>query len=196
VALRFFRCSIALSLLLAPVPVAARWIDVPFIPQRENGCGAAATAMVMQYWGAHGFGVGSQAADAAAIYDSLYSTAAKGILGSRIEGYLRAHGFESYVFAGSWEDLSWHIARGRPLIVCVRGGGRGAPLHYLVVAGVEERQGTVIVNDSARRKLNRVDRASFERDWRAAGNWTLLALPRQDQEAAGSLRPATEHSEP
>ena len=179
-AFRLFRCWLGLCLLLMPVGLAAGWIDVPFIEQRENGCGAAATAMVMQYWGGQGFGVDPAAADAGAIYDNLYSSAAQGIFGSRIERYLRAHGFQPYVFEGRWEDLAWHVARGRPLIVCVRGGGRGAPLHYLVVAGLDERRQTVIVNDSARRKLNRIDRSSFEHDWRAAGNWTLLALPRRD----------------
>jgi ABC-type bacteriocin/lantibiotic exporter with double-glycine peptidase domain len=183
VAFRAVRYGFVVGLLLAPIGLAAGSIDVPFIAQRENGCGAAATAMVMQYWGGQGFGVDPQAADAAAIYDNLYSGDAKGIFGSRIQGYLQAHGFQPYVFAGRWQDLAWHIARGRPLIVCVRGRGRGAPLHYLVVAGLDKRQETVIVNDSARRKLNRIDRASFEQDWSAAGNWTLLALPRRDGQA-------------
>ena len=175
---RFATRYLALCLLLATARLAAGWIDVPFIEQRENGCGAAATAMVMQYWSEQGFGFASEAADPAAIYDNLYSASAKGIFGSRIERYLRTHGFQPYVFAGRWDDLAWHIARGRPLIVCVR-GGRSAPLHYLVVAGLDEQQGVVFVNDSARRKLNRIDRKSFEQDWKAAGNWTLLALPQQ-----------------
>jgi hypothetical protein len=38
-------------------------------------------------------------------------------------------------------------------------------------------QGLVLVNDPAQRKLLKQDRSSFERDWSAAGNWTLLALP-------------------
>ncbi len=136
--------------------------------------------MVMQYWGAQGFGVDPASADAATIYDTLYSSETKGILGSRIESYLRAHGFASYVFAGRWRDLSWHIARGRPLIVCVRGNGPGAPLHYLVVVGIDDGQQTVIVNDSARRKRNRIDRSSLERGWKATSHWTLLALPRKN----------------
>jgi hypothetical protein len=164
--------------MLAPAGVSAGWIDVPFVAQRENGCGAAATAMVMQYWSEQGFGGPTGAADPAAIYDSLYSTTARGIFGSRIERYLQTNGFQPYVFAGRWDDLSWHIARGRPLIVCVRSGSAG-PLHYLVVAGLDEQQGLVLVNDSARRKLSRIDRNSFEKDWAAAGNWTLLALPEQ-----------------
>jgi len=28
----------------------AVWLDVPFVKQEKNGCGAASIAMVMQYW--------------------------------------------------------------------------------------------------------------------------------------------------
>jgi hypothetical protein len=179
VAFRFATGFFALSLTLPPASLTAEWIDVPFVEQRENGCGAAATAMLMRYWSEQGFGPPSEAADPDKIYDRLYSAPARGILGSRIERYLQGHGFQPYVFAGRWDDLSWHIARGRPLLVCVRGGGRDAPLHYLVVTGLDTQQGLVFVNDSARRDLNRINRESFEQHWKAAGNWTLLALPAQ-----------------
>lgn len=172
--------SFALVVCLFAAPLCrAGWIDVPFIAQAKNGCGAAATAMVMQYWSAKGFEAPGEASQAAAVYENLYSGDDNGIAGSRIGSYFLRHGFDSYVFAGAWEDLAWHVGRGRPLIVCLRNGGGG--LHYLVVAGVDEQQQLVLVNDSAGRKLNRIDRKSFEDDWNAAGNWTLLALPQQPQ---------------
>ena len=37
-----------------------------------------------------------------------------------------------------------------------------------------------MVNDPAQRKLLKQDRPSFEREWSAAGKWTLLALPQTD----------------
>jgi len=36
-----------------------------------------------------------------------------------------------------------------------------------------------MVNDPARRKLLKIDRATFERYWEIADRWTLLALPRE-----------------
>jgi hypothetical protein len=33
------------------------------------------------------------------------------------------------------------------------------------------------VNDAAQRKLLKEDRNNFEKEWNAAGHWTLLALP-------------------
>jgi Peptidase_C39 like family len=133
--------------------------------------------MVMQYWGRRGFAVPGEAANAASIYDHLYSAKARGIFGSKIAEYLHAHGFEPYVFAGRWDDLSWHLARGRPLIVCVRSSGNNSALHYLVISGIDEQLGMIVANDSARHDLSHIDRESFEQAWKAAGNWTLLALP-------------------
>jgi Papain-like cysteine protease AvrRpt2 len=39
----------AASLLVAAEP-AGLWLDVPFVKQEKDGCGAASIAMVMQYW--------------------------------------------------------------------------------------------------------------------------------------------------
>jgi hypothetical protein len=47
----------------------------------------------------------------------------------------------------------------------------------VIVAGVDNRRGIVKANDPAGRKLAEIDRGSFEKDWKAANNWTLLALP-------------------
>ena len=52
-----------------------------------------------------------------------------------------------------------------------------APLHYVVVTGLDWDNHVVIVNDPAQRKLLKLDQASFEQEWSAAGKWTLLALP-------------------
>jgi predicted double-glycine peptidase len=156
--------SVALAAALA---TAAPWLDVPFVKQEKNGCGAASAWMVIAYWR------GADAADPGAILRELYSPEARGILASDLERYLRRQGFETFAFEGAWADLEQHLAKGRPLVVSL---GR-SPAHYVVVAGVDA--GAVAVNDPARRKLLRIDRKTFERDWKAAGRWTLLAVPRQ-----------------
>ncbi|MGE5571258.1 MAG: C39 family peptidase [Rhodospirillales bacterium] len=148
------------------------WLDVPYIRQEENGCGAASIAMVMQYWKEKGASVSAADAVPEAIQRRLYSRRAKGIYASDMEGYFREKGFQVFAFRGEWADLEQHIRKGRPLIVCLRQGG---PLHYVVVAGVDD--GFVLLNDPARRKLLKLDREGFERDWK--DRWTLLAVPRQ-----------------
>lgn len=151
----------------------ALWLDVPFVRQVENGCGAAVLSMTLQYWQRQGAPVDAEAADAAAIQRQLYSAEAHGILASALQRYLEEHGFRALVFPGAWSDLAEHLAKGRPLIVGMRAGGES---HYVVVAGLGEN--TVEVNDPADRKLRKISRADFEKKWRAAGNWTLLAVPR------------------
>lgn len=149
------------------------WLDVPYVKQAKNGCGAASLAMVMQYWRAKAAAVDALAADADRIQGALYSAPARGVFASDMEAYLRENGFDAWAFRGTVADLEHHLEKGRPLIVCLKQGG---PLHFVVVAGMDPARGVVLVNDPARRKLLALDRSGFERDWK--DRWTLLALPR------------------
>ena len=160
------------SLLAADFPGV--WLDVPFVKQEKDGCGAASIAMVMQYWQAqHGQSVNG-ASDASQIQRQLYSAKAHGIYASDMERYLQEKGFRTFTIRGEWEDLKQHLEKGRPLIVALKPVSGGA-LHYVVVTGVGPEM--VMVNDPAQRKLLQQDQSSFEREWSAAEKWTLLALP-------------------
>jgi hypothetical protein len=46
-----------------------------------------------------------------------------------------------------------------------------------VVDGIDPRRGLVMMNDPAERKLLSQERAGFEKDWSATGEWMLLAVP-------------------
>jgi len=153
----------------------AVWLDVPFVRQEKYGCGAASIAMVIQYWQRQQGKLAS--ADPGQIQRALYSRQAHGIYASDVERYFQQHGFRTFAFAGEWKDLKEHLEKGRPLIVALKPGG--ADLHYVVVAGLDEQQGVVLKNDPAERKLLKQDRSDFEKEWKAAGNWTLLAVPQQ-----------------
>lgn len=163
----------AFGLLPALVCAAASavWLDVPFVKQEVGGCGAAAIAMLMRYWS-----VSDE--DPHKIYQALYSRDVQGIRGGDVERYLHTRAFQTFVFRGEWQDLEQHLGKGRPLMVCLR-GGHPESLHYVVVAGVDTPQSIVFINDPARRKLLKVERGVFEKDWTAAGRWTLLAVPPQ-----------------
>lgn len=155
---------------------AALWIDVPFVPQPRNGCGAASLSMVMQYWyGKLGSGTTSDS-DVARIDRLLYSQREHGIPAAAMRQYLQQHGFKAFAFAGKWNDLEEQIAKGRPLIVALRPQGQ-RELHYVVIDGVDSARGLVTMNDPADRKLVNEERARFEKDWSATNDWTLLAVP-------------------
>jgi ABC-type bacteriocin/lantibiotic exporter with double-glycine peptidase domain len=151
-------------------------LDVPFVKEEKNACGAASMAMVMQYW-EHQQGK-SASADAEQIQRTLYSRQAHGIYASAMKRYLQQHGFQTLAFQGEWQDLKELLEKGRPLIVALKVGR--ADLHYVVVAGLDWQQGVVLKNDPAERKLLKQARPNFEKQWKAAGNWTLLAVPQPD----------------
>jgi predicted double-glycine peptidase len=150
------------------------WLDVPFVKQVKEGCGAASIAMVMQYWAVKQ-NRDPQSVDPTQIYDTLYSKKGHGIYASDVESYFKDHGFLTFAFKGETADLKDHLQKGRPLMVALKPGK--APLHYVVVTGLDEDNHLVIVNDPAQRKLLKRDQTSFDREWNAAGKWTLLALP-------------------
>jgi hypothetical protein len=156
----------------------AVWIDVPFVQQPWEGCGAASLSMVMQYW-AHQEGQPAPADSAVeVIQHRLYAPAAHGILASSMQSWLRDRGYQVFALNGRWSDLETELQKGRPLIVALRPEGQSA-LHYVVVDGIDPPRGLVMMNDPAQRKLLSEERAAFEKDWSATGHWMLLAVPAQ-----------------
>lgn len=171
-------CSAALATGAADLWGAANfWLNVPFVKQQKDGCGAAVISMVMQYWQQHQGLPANGHSDYQHIQRKLYSPRAHGIYASAMERYFRQNGYRVFAFAGQRADLEREIAKGRPLIAALKPKGGGDELHYVVVVGVDEPDRLILVNDPAQRKLLKEDQATFERDWKATGNWTLLAVP-------------------
>src|SRR5690348_16972176 len=88
------------------------WLDVPFIKQEKDGCGAASIAMVMQYW-LRQQEKPEAGADPAEIQRLLHSKEAHGIRASDLEKYFQEHGFRTFAFQGSWDDVKNHLEKGR-----------------------------------------------------------------------------------
>lgn len=174
----FLLFSLALIPALPAQTAGGEWIDVPFVAQPRNGCGAASLSMVMRYWAAQQHSAATPASDVSSIQRQIFSPRQHGATPDAMETYLKQNGFEAFAFSGTWNDLVQHIGKGRPLIVALRPRGQ-SELHYVVIAGVDPARSLVTINDPADRKLLSIDRADFERDWTVTHNWTLLALPEQ-----------------
>jgi ABC-type bacteriocin/lantibiotic exporter with double-glycine peptidase domain len=156
------------------------WLAVPFIGDRDQGCGAASILMVMEYW-QHQLGrPPSELPPLSQIELTLLSAEAHGIYASDLERYLREHAFETHVFRGDARVLEHHLRLGRPLIVALKPSARRPLLHYVVVAGIDPVEKVWLVNDPAERKLLKIDIDDFDKKWRATGHWTLLAVPRSN----------------
>lgn len=155
---------------------AAIWIDVPFISQPRNGCGAASLSMVMKYWAAKQGTAATSGSDVGEIQKALYIPKEHGIPAPSMRQYLQQHGFLAFALSGSWNDLEEQLAKGRPLIVALKPAGQ-TELHYVVIDGIDSERSLVTMNDPAVRKLLTQERARFEKDWSATHNWVLLAVP-------------------
>lgn len=123
--------------------------------------------------------IDAQRAEADVIQKQLYSRKARGIFASDMQSYFQGSGFNVFVLDGSWADLQEHLKQGRPLIVSLQPGNAKSPLHYVVVTGIDWQHDAVFVHDPARGKLLRIERAEFEKQWRANRNWMLLAVPQK-----------------
>jgi ABC-type bacteriocin/lantibiotic exporter with double-glycine peptidase domain len=163
----------------------AVWIDVPFVKQEKNACGAASIAMLMQFWQRQQGVSPTPESDSAQIQQALYSPDVRGIRASDMEHYLQQRGFRTFAFEGTPADLQQHLTKGRPLIVALKPGA-AAPLHYVVVTGIDPEHNLILLNDPAQRKLLKQKIASFEKEWKGTGHWTLLAVPQS--EGASSAR--------
>lgn len=166
-------------ILLFAASASPQALDIPFVQQTKAGCGSAAVAMLIQYWARQNPGLDLAEADAERIDKYLSPTSAKGIQGKALKAYLEKQGFETFIFDGELADLQHHLEKGRPVIVCFAPKGPRAPLHYAVIAGLDER--SIWMNDPARGKLFHEDLGRFLSEWKATGDWALLAVPRPVQ---------------
>lgn len=174
-----FRAAV-LVLLLRGVLLAADlgdiWLDIPFVKQEKNGCGAASIAMVMQYWQQQLGQPVSTFADSVQILHALRADTTHEIYASDMERYFQQNGYRTFEFSGEWAFLKQQLGKGRPLIAALKPSS-SRELHYVVVAGLDEEHKLVLLNDPAQRKLLKEDKSRFEQEWKATGNWTLLAVP-------------------
>ena len=152
----------------AAIPfLLAAALDVPYIHQRKDTCGAAALAMVLQYWGV--------AVSHDEVAGELLKPELRGIAGSQLAAFAAGRGLTAVAHAGDVDHLRDHVGKGRPMIVAwAMGRGRH---HDVVVIGFDDKHGRVIVHDPARGAARHVALETFRRRWAGAGYWTLLVAP-------------------
>jgi len=155
----------SLALVAATLLGGPAFLSVPYVPQRAEGCGAAALTMVLRYWGRP------------VLHDEVAAQLAekelRGTSGSRLAAVAEAEGLRAVAVRGDRALLDDALARRRPVVVALDDGGR--ILHDVVVVGLDAR--AVVVHDPARGAARRLSWPRFERRWSAAGSWTLVVAP-------------------
>lgn len=163
------------------------WVHLPEVPLvRQKGikdCGAAALSMVLAYLSPRGAAASSREAIDAALREAP----GRGLSAGELRDYARGQGFDAFVIRGTFADLTHEIESGRPVIVGVQKplSSGEALAHYEVFVGFHPEREEVLTLDPAR-GLRRFDRKGFLEEWKAAGLVTLVVIPSEPGERAGT----------
>lgn len=166
-------------------------LAVPHVPQTsQTDCGVAALTGVMNYYQgplhAH-----------QSLLDTYPPASSRGYSLGELRDIAHSQGFAAFVVPGDAAFLRRQLDRQRPLIVALKVDGASPPIpgiaalsarlvepllnramdtsydHYVVVAGLDEQQGLVIVVDPARGPVV-IDLDAFTAAWQEMNNATLL----------------------
>jgi len=169
-------CYLGSARTITPAEVANQggWEVVRGVPDvrqvaRED-CGAAALAMVLNYWGSP-ITVNSIIAVAPPTRD-------RGIAAASLREIARHQGLQAFLIQGSQADLEREVQRRRPVLVGVvkRYILRNYP-HYEVVVGINRQQQRILTLDPAH-GLRVNGWGGFTTEWAKAGQLALVVFPR------------------
>lgn len=151
-------------------PASGAWVVVPgvtvYTQRGDTDCGPAALATLLSRWG---IAPATAAAPAPA--------EGRGNRAGELRDEARRLGFRSYVFEGSFDDLDFEIANGRPVLLgLVRSVEARRSAHFVVVVGREMGGGRWLLADPAL-GLAVVAREHLARQWSASGFVTLVLEP-------------------
>jgi ABC-type bacteriocin/lantibiotic exporter with double-glycine peptidase domain len=121
--------------------------EVPFREQRaEKDCGAAALAMVLQYWG-----LAITRDEISAAHAAGTGGGRRGLRAGELRDFTRARGLEAFVVKGGLDDITRELSQARPVIVGL-GKPYGSELyaHYEVVVGLHRSRRRILSLDPAR----------------------------------------------
>jgi len=151
----------------------SEWLTVSNVPtvlqDGEHECGAAAVAMVLDYWGHP------------TAPDDVRKASAEnpehGITAGFLRAYLRGQGLRAFLLQGNFDDLEQELKNGRPVLVGVeRRFTTGLYAHYQVVVGINRRRKELVVIDPAV-GWREYSFGDFEREWGPASSLTLVVSP-------------------
>ena len=144
---------------------------VPFYPQEELGCGPAAVASLLAYWG--------RPVSLEEITQEVYLEKLKGSLPVDLMLAAQKRGLAAVSYSGGLDDLRLHLKRNQPVIAFLNPGGRLFPRgHFVVVTGYDETR-RVITAHSGTFPNQKFPAKTFLKAWVGTDYWTLLIHPKE-----------------
>ncbi|MFN3946814.1 MAG: C39 family peptidase, partial [Aquificaceae bacterium] len=152
-----------LFLLLFPLFIFSKTLEVPFVKQKDNFCGPASLSAVLAYYGIN--------IPQEIIADKVYHPKLKGALITDLENYARSLGLRAETKKASLEDLKKLIDQGIPAIVLVDLGRFFISVpHYMVVVGY---QGDSFILHTGYEEGKVIKAKELDRIWERMGRVTL-----------------------
>lgn len=143
--------------------------NVPFIAQKDNYCGPASLAMVMNYYRVD--------ISQDEIAKEIYEPGIKGTLSMQLVLYPIQKGFEAKVYNGNFEDLKEKIRAWFPVIVSVKEDVHDKA-HYMVVWGYDEWDKYLFVHSGSKEAL-KIEYSKFMKMWGESNYLTFWIYPKR-----------------
>ncbi|HYW51693.1 MAG TPA: papain-like cysteine protease family protein, partial [Gemmatimonadaceae bacterium] len=150
---------------VAPAPMRAATLQVPYIAQSVLLCGGAAIAMIERWWGRRGV----YAEDFAA----LVRPEEGGIRTTDLAAMMSSRGWMVQALETTGTRVRLSLADSVPVIALIRVAERR--YHYVVILGWNDDG--VTYHDPAVSPSMTVDTGTFMRRWRGGKQWALFARP-------------------
>ena len=173
----------AARLCAAGAPLASRShhiADVPFYQNKDDQCGPASLAGVLNYWG--------DRSDPESLKKEFFVARLKGSLAMDLVQAARNRGFKAEVVSGSMDLLKEEILKGHPAIALLNLGYRFFPKgHFIIVTGFDDdKQGLLIHSGKPDEFLSY---RRFLKHWEKTGRALILIAPAVDQIDRSNIRP-------
>lgn len=142
--------------------------DVPFFAQTDFHCGPAALAGVLKHSGL--------AIDYDQLVDRVYLPGRQGSLQAEMLAAARTSGRIAYRLPARIDAVLAELAAGRPVLVLENQGLLHYPVwHYAVIIGYDGIQRTLTQHSGEQKAIEQSFRR-WQRQWRRAGQWAMIAL--------------------
>lgn len=154
-------------LLLFPLFLYSKVLDVPFVKQKDNFCGPASLSSVLNF-----YGIKVSQED---IGKAVYNPKLKGALITDLENYAKSLGLNAKAKQGSLEDLKTYIDEGIPPIILVDLGKFFVSIpHYMVVIGYE---GDNFFLHTGYEEAKEIKARDLDKIWSKMGRVMLIVYP-------------------
>ncbi|MBS1817007.1 MAG: C39 family peptidase [Acidobacteria bacterium] len=140
-------------------------LDVPFLPQTEDLCGGAATAMLFRFWGDRHASVRQ--------FEALVDRTAGGIADSVLIDAIEQRQWSVHRLPGSVEAIRAELDAGRPPMLLIE--DRPGRYHYVVAVGADAAH--VFLHDPTWGPARKVPIGTLTHAWRPTNFWMIRVVP-------------------